>query len=211
MNRPLQIGITGGIGSGKSLVCRIFRQLGVPVYDADSHAKVLMTTDGILISAIKKEFGDLSYHTDGTLNREWLGQHVFHDELKLEKLNSLVHPRVEADYERWLQQYSDAAYVLKEAALLFETGSFQRLDKIIVVSAPVSLRRKRVLQRDPHRTVEQFNEIVEKQMPEEEKLRRADYIIMNDDNTLVIPQVMKLHSEFRSRSPNQFMYQNVKS
>ena len=196
MEKPLQIGITGGIGSGKSLVCKIFAHLGVPVYDADSHAKALMTTDGILVSQIKKEFGDLSYHPDGTLNRKWLADRVFSDEVKLEKLNRLIHPRVGADYETWVGNYRQESYVLKEAALLFESGSYRILDKIIVVSAPESVRQKRVLKRDQHRTVEQFKEIVEKQLPEEQKLKRADYIIINDDVTLVIPQVLKLHRLF---------------
>ena len=196
MKTPLQIGITGGIGSGKSLVCKIFQQLGVSVYDADSHAKALMTTDGILVSQIKKEFGDLSYRPDGALNREWLAAHVFSDSAKLEKLNSLVHPRVAADYDEWLQAHRNERYVLKEAALLYESGSYRLLDKVVVVSAPEDIRKKRVLKRDVHRTVEQFNGIVEKQLPEDEKLKRADYIIVNDDATLLIPQVLKLHKEF---------------
>jgi dephospho-CoA kinase len=193
---PLQIGITGGIGSGKSLVCKIFRQLGVSVYDADSHAKALMTTDGILVSQIKKEFGDLSYRPDGALNREWLAANVFSDAVKLEKLNRLVHPRVAVDYEEWLKAHANEPYVLKEAALLFESGSYRLLDKVVVVSAPENIRKNRVLKRDTHRTVEQFDGIVEKQLPEDEKLKRADYIIVNDDATLLIPQVLKLHEEF---------------
>ena len=197
MKNALQIGITGGIGSGKSLVCKIFVQLGVSVYDADSHAKGLMTTDGILVSQIKKEFGDLSYCPDGTLNRAYLAKAVFADEKKLERLNKLVHPRVAADYQGWLNGRLNDAYVLKEAALLFESGSYRTLDKTIVVSAPVSLREKRVLLRDVHRTVEQFRQIVEKQMTEEEKLKRADYIIVNDDANLVIPQVLELHDRFK--------------
>jgi len=196
VNKPLQVGVTGGIGSGKSLVCNIFSQLGVPVYDADSHAKGLMTTDGILISQIKKEFGDLSYNPDGSLNRKYLGEHVFLNEEKLKKLNELVHPRVAANYLNWLSQHQNDPYVIKEAALLFEAGSSGTLDKIIVVSAPESLRQKRVLQRDAHRTVEQFQGIVEKQMPEDEKVKRADYIIVNDETKLVIPQVLFLHDQF---------------
>jgi len=199
VNKPLQIGITGGIGSGKSLVCKIFTLLNVPVYDADSHAKTLMTTDGILVSQIKKEFGDLAFHTDGSLNRAWLASHVFSDERKLERLNSLVHPRVAVDYEQWVALHSEEPYVIKEAALLYESGSFRRLDKIIVVSAPEKLRRDRVLKRDPHRSVEQFSEIVEKQLPEEEKLKRADYLIVNDDTSMVIPQVLELHETFKER------------
>lgn len=196
MKTPLEIGITGGIGSGKSLVCRIFQQLGTPVYDADSHAKELMTTDGILVSQIKKEFGDLSYHSDGILNRSYLAEHVFFNEEKLAKLNAMVHPRVAVDYTKWVSRQSVKKYVIKEAALLFEAGSDKMLDKIIVVSAPEAIRQERVMKRDAHRTVEQFKGIVEKQMTEDEKLKRADYIIVNDDTTLVIPQVLKLHDEF---------------
>jgi dephospho-CoA kinase len=193
---PLQIGITGSIGSGKSLICKIFQQLGAPVYDADSHAKELMTTDGILISDIKKEFGDLAFHSDGTLNRVYLAEHVFHDQKKLDTLNSLVHPRVALDYKKWVEAHAEFTYVIKEAALLFESGSYQMLDKIIVVDAPESLRIKRVLQRDAHRTVEQIKAIVEKQMKDDEKLKRADYIIVNDESQPVIPQVLKLHRVF---------------
>jgi dephospho-CoA kinase len=200
VKRPLQIGITGGIGSGKSLICKIFKLFGVPVYDADRHAKALMTTDGILVSQIKKEFGDLAYHPDGNLNRTYLGDHVFLHEERLEKLNSLVHPRIALDYQNWIARYDDAPYILKEAALLFESGSYRLLDKIVVVSAPEELRQKRVLQRDAHRTVEQFKGIVEKQMPEAEKTERSDYIIVNDDVTLVIPQVLKLDDEFKTGS-----------
>ena len=144
----------------------------------------------------KKEFGDLSYHSDGTLNRAYLADRVFGNETELEKLNRLVHPRVAVDYSRWRDHQKHAPYTLKEAALLFESGSYKTLERIIVVSAPEALRQKRVLQRDAHRTVEQFKGIVEKQMPEEQKLKRADYIIVNDDATLVIPQVLKLHTEF---------------
>ena len=197
MERPLQIGITGGIGSGKSLVSKIFTILGVPVYDADSHAKGLMTTDGILVSQIKKEFGDLSYRADGSLDRNWLANHVFSDERKLQKLNSLVHPRVAADYDKWVAFHRDKLYVLKEAALLIESGSYRQLEKIIVVSAPEHIRQQRVLLRDAHRSVEQFKQIVENQLPEERKLEQADYIIVNDDATLVIPQVLRLHEQFR--------------
>lgn len=201
MKSVLQIGVTGGIGSGKSLVCKIFAQLGISVYDADGHAKGLMTTDGILVSQIKKEFGDLSYYPDGTLNRSYLAETVFNDEEKLDKLNKLVHPRVAVDYEKWLNQHLDEPYVLKEAALLFESGSYRALAKTIVVSAPENLRQERVLFRDVHRTVEQFRAIVEKQMPEEEKLKRADYIIVNDDANLVIPQVLELHDRFKKGLP----------
>jgi dephospho-CoA kinase len=197
MKTPLQIGITGGIGSGKSLVSRIFNLLGIPVYDADSRAKSVMTTDGILVSQIKKEFGVLSYNGDGSLNREYLAEHVFSDPEKLKLLNSLVHPRVGEDFNRWLKE-QNSAYVLKEAALLFEAGSNAALDKIIVVSAPEELRINRVLLRDKHRTAQQVKDIIRNQLKEEEKLKLADYIIVNDESRPLIPQVLELHKQFRS-------------
>jgi len=196
MKTPYQVGITGGIGSGKSLVCKIFQCLGVPVYDADSHAKALMTTDGILIANIQKEFGHLSYNTDGSVNRNYLGETVFNDSEKLKKLNGLVHPRVKEDYLRWVKDNSHHPYVLKEAALLFETGSNKELNKIIVVHAPEELRIKRVLSRDVHRTEELVKEIIKNQMNEDEKLNRADFILYNDENRLLIPQVLELHQKF---------------
>lgn len=196
MHKPLQVGITGGIGSGKSLVCKIFNALGVPSYDADSRAKMVMTTDGILVEAIKKEFGVLSYDARGTLNRQHLANTVFNQPDKLKRLNELVHPRVALDYQQWIQSQANVKYVLKEAALLFESGSYQTLNKIIVVTAPETLRVQRVLFRDPHRSAEQTKEIIRNQMAEVEKIKRADYVITNDETTLLIPQVLKLHTQF---------------
>ena len=196
MKKPLQVGITGGIGSGKSLICRIFSCLGIAVYDADSRAKEVMTTDGILVSQIQKEFGRLSYHEDGTLNRMYLNDVVFKDRTKLNVLNQLVHPRVGEDYKRWLEDQRQCDYVLKEAALLFEAGSYKALDKIIVVTAPADIRLKRVLARDSHRKEEQVRDIMANQLNEEDKIRRADYVIVNDDTKLVIPQVLELHKLF---------------
>lgn len=198
MTRPLQIGITGGIGSGKSLVSRIFACLGISVYDADSRAKAVMTTDGILISAIRKEFGGLSYHADGSLNREYLARHVFNDPERLEVLNKLVHPRVADDYNRWLREHRSENYVLKEAALLYESGSYKLLDGVITVYAPEGLRIERVLQRDLHRSADQVKAIIRSQMSDEEKVKRADYVIHNDETHMVIPQVLELHSAFSS-------------
>jgi dephospho-CoA kinase len=200
VRKPLEIGITGGIGAGKSLVCRIFHCLGIPVYDADGHAKELMTTDVILVSNIKKEFGELSYNTDGSLNREYLSSTVFSENEKLKKLNELVHPRVGEDYKRWVERNKNCHYLVKEAALLFEAGSDKLLDKVVVVHAPEVLRIQRVLARDPQRSEDQVRAIINNQMSEEEKMGRAHLIIRNDEKTLVIPQVVKLHNEFLSSS-----------
>jgi len=155
-----------------------------------------MTTDGILVEAIKKEFGILSYDAKGVLNRQHLANSVFNQPDKLKRLNELVHPRVALDYENWVSSQADVKYVLKEAALLFESGSYQSLDKIIVVTAPETLRVKRVLLRDPHRSMQQTKEIISNQMAEEEKTKRADYVIVNDETTLLIPQVLNLHLQF---------------
>jgi len=202
VHKPLQIGITGGIGSGKSLVCKIFQVLNVPTYDADSRAKAVMTTDGILIAAIKKEFGKLSYQANGELNREYLAKKVFVNEKKLNLLNSLVHPRVLADYQNWLTMQIDTPYLIKEAALLFETGLHKALDKIIVVHAPEALRVKRVMLRDKHRTEGQVREIMSKQLKEEEKLKMADFVVRNDETNSVIDQVLMLHANLLELEKN---------
>lgn len=196
MGKPLQIGITGGIGSGKSLVCRIFQTLGVSVYDADSRAKAVMTTDGILISQIKKEFGVLAYHENGALNREYLAEKVFNQPEQLKILNKLVHPRVQADYEDWVEAHRDEAYIIKEAALLFEATSYKMLDKIVLVYAPEQMRIQRVLRRDSHRNETQVKGIIQNQMSDDEKKLLADGVIVNDETQLVIPQVLRLHSQF---------------
>lgn len=198
METPLQVGITGGIGSGKSLICKIFGVLGVPVYDADYRAKNLMTTDGILIDQIKKEFGSLSYNEKGALNREHLSAAVFSEPARLEKLNSFVHPRVEVDYNQWVSANNRSKYVLKEAALLFEAGSYLKLDQIILVTAPQEIRIARVLVRDVHRTKEDIVKILKNQMPEAEKELKANFIIRNDESELIVPQVLKLHKWFNS-------------
>ena len=202
MNKPLRIGITGGIGSGKSLICKIFTALQVPVYDADSMARKLMTSDFVLVNQIKKEFGESSYQPTGSLNREYLSKEVFNDPIKLEKLNQLVHPHVGIDSENWIERNKSYPYVVKEAALLFESGANNLLDKIIVVTAPERLRIQRVLKRDKSRREEDVVKIIHNQMDEEEKIKRADFIIRNDETVLVVPQVLKLHERFIAFATN---------
>jgi dephospho-CoA kinase len=203
MIKPLQIGITGGIGAGKSTVCKIFSVLGVPTYDADSRAKAVMTTDGILIEGIKKEFGTLSFKANGELNREYLAAEVFSDEQKLKKLNALVHPRVGLDYENWLKEQIGEAYVLKEAALLIESGSYKTLDYLLLVIAPEEARIERVLARDKHRSKEQVKEIIKNQLGETEKMALADFKVNNDGNHSLLEQVMKLHEQFLQTSKRE--------
>jgi dephospho-CoA kinase len=190
-----RIGITGGIGAGKTLISSVFMNLGIPVYDADDRAKFLMIHDKHLKKKILETFGSEAFKQDGSLNRNYLARNVFDDQLKLEKLNQLVHPVVRKDYLDWCLEYPDKQYTLKEAALLFETGSYQELDRTILVYAPIPLRIKRVLIRDPHRTKKDIEKIIEHQMDDEHKQRIADFIVYNDDSTLVIPQVLEIHKQ----------------
>jgi dephospho-CoA kinase len=165
-------------------------------------ARNLMTSDSVLIDQIKKEFGDLSYQSDGSLNREFLSKKVFNDPGKLEKLNRLVHPRVGIDSENWIERNKANPYVVKEAALLFESGANKSLDKIIVVTAPEPLRVQRVLNRDKSKSEEYVLKIIRNQMDEVEKIKKADYVIRNDETELVVPQVLKLHERFIACATN---------
>lgn len=191
----MQVGITGGIGTGKSTVCRIFQCLGISVYDADSRAKALMTTDGILQEQIRNEFGSLSFDSEGKLNRQYLASMVFHNPSQLARLNALVHPRVRADYDAWVGAQT-GPYVIREAALMYESGADRTVDFMIVVTAPEALRISRIKSRDPHRQEEDIRAIMSRQWPENKKTAKADAVIVNDETTSVIQQVLKLHERF---------------
>jgi dephospho-CoA kinase len=195
----LRIGITGGIGSGKSIVSRLFQVLGVPIYDADTRARWVMENDPVLRQQLQAAFGPDTYDGTGRLNRPLLAQRVFPHPARLAQLNALVHPRVGADFEQWAIAQQDAghAYVLKEAALLFESGSYKQLDQVITVTAPLAIRQARVLRRDPHRSPEEVLAIMAKQLSEEEKIARAQHVILNDEAHLLIPQALDLHTVLR--------------
>lgn len=189
----LKIGLTGGIGSGKSVVAKIFSVLGIPIYSADEASKRLMVEDEVLKSAITYHFGSAAY-TDGILNRHFLADLVFNDSEKLSLLNSLVHPATIADAAAWMQKQV-APYIIKEAALIFESGSNKSLDYIIGVDAPEEVRVKRVMARD-NVSARQVKERMNKQMDEQEKLRLCDYVIVNNEHQMIIPQVLALHEKF---------------
>jgi dephospho-CoA kinase len=193
----LKIGITGNIGGGKTTVSKIFEILGVPVFYADDAAKKVMVTDALLIEGIKSAFGPGAYFEDGTLNRKHIAGIVFNNEKELAKLNSLVHPAVFRAFDSWATGIKDAPYVMKEAALLFESDSYKMCDKTIMVTAPLELRIKRVIQRDGLARDEILSRNA-KQFSEEKKIELADFIVRNDDTELVIPQVLKLHEQFLS-------------
>lgn len=189
----LKIGITGGIGSGKSTVSKIFEILGIPVYYADDRAKDILNRDADLADRVREHFGEAVYDENGQLDRKYLGNIVFNDKDKLALLNSLVHPATIRDSEAWASR-QQAPYVIKEAALLFETESFHYLDRIIGVYAPQPLRVHRVMKRD-HVTRNDVLARIYKQIDETIKMRLCDYVITNDEQQLVIPQVLALHQE----------------
>ncbi len=197
----LKIGITGGIGSGKTTVCKIFETLGIPVFYADSVAKQIMITDTILIEGVKSAFGVESYTQTGSLNNKHIASIVFQNQDELTKLNALVHPAVFRAFDEWEKNVSPAVpYTLKEAALLFESGSYQMCDKNILVTAPLESKIARVMERD-RVTKDQVLARIEKQFSDKHKREMADFFIDNTENTSVILQVLALHSKFLNLLP----------
>ncbi|MFD1141748.1 dephospho-CoA kinase [Larkinella insperata] len=195
--KPLLIGVTGGIGSGKSLVCRVFETFGIPVYYADERAKWLVDHDTILKADVTRLLGPEAYDPIGRYNRSWVATQVFGQPELLLQLNALIHPRVYADTARWATQYTHKPYVVKEAALLRTAGEDgNNLDKLIVVQSPLELRIQRIKKRDPHRTEQEIQNIISRQMSDDERLQMADYVIYNNESQLLIPQVVRLHELF---------------
>lgn len=193
----IKVGITGGIGTGKSYVSKIFRTLGIPFYDADKEAKLIMTKSDTVRQALIEAFGAETYFEDGSLNRKWLSSKVFDDKAELDRLNKIVHPAVIKDGVDWAANQT-SPYNLKEAALLYESGSYKTLDFTILVTAPLELRIQRVMQRDQISRQEVLDRM-QKQMPEEEKLKYADFVIVNDEVTPLIPQILEIHEQILSK------------
>jgi dephospho-CoA kinase len=196
----LRIGLTGGIGSGKSTVAQIFEVLGIPVYYADAEAKRLMNTDEELKINIIKNFGNDAYK-EGFLNRAYISSIVFKDHAKLDLLNSIVHPVTIHDSEAWMKKLKASSpsipYAIHEAALIFEAGVTQGLDYVIGVFAPHPLRLKRVMERD-NVTKEEVLKRMNRQIDEETKMKLCDFVINNDEQQLVISQVLNLHEKLSS-------------
>ncbi|MEO7960283.1 MAG: dephospho-CoA kinase [Ginsengibacter sp.] len=194
MSQPksLKIGLTGSIGSGKSTVAAVMEVLGVPVYYADAAAKLLMEKDPQLRSLLIAQFGENTF-VSGLLNRDYLAREVFDNEEKLSLLNSLVHPVTISDAQDWMARQT-APYAIKEAALIFESGSNKYLDYIIGVQAPRDLRIKRVMERDSV-SQRQVEKRMENQMDDNEKMRLCDYVIINDEQQMILPQVIAIHEE----------------
>lgn len=194
----ISVGVTGGIGSGKTTVCKIFEQLDIPVYYADTKAKWLMNHNKELKSQIKSILGKEAYYRNGRLNRKFVASIVFSDKRKLTKLNRIVHPAVRKDALLWSNSQK-SKYTLQEAALFVENGSYKQLDYLIVVTAPVEMRIKRVLRRD-NSTFDQVKSRIGNQLPEKEKKKVADFIIDNSDQASLIHQVLKIHRTLIAKS-----------
>ena len=191
----LKIGLTGGIGSGKTTVAKIFETLGIAVFYADDAAKLLMNTNEELKIAIIKNFGEASYRNN-ELDRKYLASIVFSNKEKLELLNSITHPATLQNAEEWISKQT-SPYIIKEAALLFESGAAKNLDYVIGVYAPQHIRVKRVMERD-NLTTEEVMKRISRQLDEENKMKLCNFIITNNDQQLVIPQILELDKKFRA-------------
>ena len=192
-----RLGITGGIGSGKSLVCSILEKFGIPVYYADKEARRLMNSSVDLKRAIKDVFGEEIY-PDGELDRQEMGRRIFGEPDLLNEINRMVHPVVREDFIKWSESCENVPYVIEEAAILFESGAASEMDASVLIYAPKQLRIERVMARDGLSRSE-VEKRINMQMDEEEKKRLADRVILNDEKKLLLPQLVALHEDIKSR------------
>lgn len=189
----IKIGLTGGIGSGKSFVSQIFAELGIPVYNSDVEAKKLYIREDVK-AKMKEKFGQNVYLSNGQINKVYLANIIFNDRKALDYVNSIIHPLVKEHFEQWLNKQIDVQYIIKEAAILFESGAYKETDKIIAVTAPLELRIKRVMLRDKT-DKEIILSKIEKQLPDEEIIKRSDFHIINDEQRALLPQILKIHEQ----------------
>ncbi|MGB3947910.1 MAG: dephospho-CoA kinase [Bacteroidia bacterium] len=190
-----KVGITGGIGVGKTTVCKVFELLGVPIYYSDEAAKIVIETQNVKTKIIEAFDSDV-LTSDNALDKKKLAAIVFNDKSKLNVLNSIVHPAVDAHFKQWLSAHATDSYIIKEAAILFESGASLAMDKVITVTAPLELKIQRAMMRDTS-TREQIEERIKNQMNDDEKIKRSNFVIYNDNQQLVIPQVINVHESIR--------------
>ena len=184
----IKIGVTGGIGSGKSIFCKIFSHSGYPVYDSDKKAKEILNQNNELKEKVILLLGSHAYDRNGQYNRNWVANVVFNDLEKLKKLNGLIHPYVANDFEEWLKINKSCSIIVKETALLIETGLYKKMDFNINVTAPLSLRIERILKRDPMRNEHDIWQIINKQLTDNERNKYVDYVVVNDEKKSLIEQ-----------------------
>lgn len=191
----LKVGITGGIGSGKTTVCNVFRNLGVPIFNSDLVARELLNTNEALKIQIKRTFDTDMYTAQGVLDRERMANLVFNNRAELEKINKLVHPLVKEEFEEFCYEKNGHSYVVKEAAILFESGAYKELDKVITVFCPKEKRIERIMARD-NVTRDRVEKRMRFQYSDDERNNMADFILVNDDTEELLPQIMELHDFF---------------
>jgi dephospho-CoA kinase len=192
----IKVGLTGGIGAGKSYVGRIFSQLGIPVFIADIEARKIQLTDTEVIKKMVGLLGKDIYLQNGDINREKLAQIIFNDNIALQKVNEIIHPAVRKAFEKWAKKQT-SPYVIQEAAIIFENQQSKNFNKIISVTAPVELKIKRVMERD-NISGEDVLKRMKNQLPDEEKIRQSDYVINTDDQQLILPQIIEIHNKLIS-------------
>ena len=190
------IGITGGIGSGKSTVCNVFKLLKVPIFEADKVAKELLNTHPKIKSGLIHQFGRKIYTENGTVDRKNLAEVIFNDKIQLKKINDLVHPVVREEFKKWVANHEQYSYVIHEAAILFESGFYKMMDYTILVSAPREKRINWVMERDAMNR-QQVEERMKNQMPEVEKQKLASVVLMNDNYNLLIPKIVEIDKNIR--------------
>lgn len=192
----LIVGVTGGIGSGKSTVCAIFKMLKVPVFEADKVARQLINSHPEIKNGLIHQFGEGIYTENGTVDRKKLAEIIFNDKIQLQKMNELVHPVVREEFKKWVKENSKQPYVIHEAAILFESGFYKMMDYTILVSAPREKRIEWVMERDQV-SRKQVEERMKNQLPEEEKQKLASVVLMNDNHNLLIPEIVKIDKNIR--------------
>lgn len=195
MHMPVKVGITGGIGSGKSTVCKVFKLLGAPVFEADIVAKQLQNTNQKIRKGLIRLFGEYIYTSEDTVDRKKLAAIIFNDDLMLSKVNELIHPVVREEFEQWLEK-QNSPYIVHEAAILFESGFYKRMDFNIVVSASEEQRIERIMQRDGINR-ESVIRRIQKQWSDERIQNLADMVIHNNNNNLIIPEIIKIDKQLK--------------
>ncbi|MCX6350659.1 MAG: dephospho-CoA kinase, partial [Bacteroidetes bacterium] len=196
----LKIGITGGIGSGKTTVAKIFSLLGVPIYNADNRSKFLLQNNAVVVAKVKAIFGEDAYQKDCTPNRPYLASQVFNNKEKLKNLEAILHPAVQLDFYNWVNKIDPSTpFILKEAALLFEANAYKDLDKIILIIAPLEKRISRIMKRD-NVSREEVMARINNQWTDEEKAKLSHFIIHDDEKDLLTKKVLQLHREITKLS-----------
>lgn len=188
----LKVAVTGGIGSGKSIVCKVFRNLGIPIFNADSVAKELMNNNMEIRRQFIEWFGQDIYQENGDIHRKKLAEIIFNDNIALQKVNETIHPAVFNEFIQWAKVQT-SPYVMQEAAIIFENGHTDRFDKIITVTAPVEVKISRCMKRDKV-SRELVEDRMKNQLPDEYKINRSDFVIVNDDSKMILPQILNIHN-----------------